>query len=219
MFSECRPASSSVDLLSGDVDAVALLTTLSKLQIGSGLVRISAGMVGILLNSWSSDPIHPSLTMTLRISNAACMLIPFPHVQAFVLVVGSLSQFTFYLFGVNELVANVVAGVKPGHESFRLSIGTFGKRHRRAVGISSAFGRDCLNRGIELGTVCVENLYDIPVRTIRCQDELVGPSRQDPSGHLNRLAKGELRHLIFVVRLSGQLENESKSDNETSDHV
>ena len=85
-----------------------------------------------------------------------------------VLVIGSLSQFTFRLFGVNELVANVVAGIKPGHESFRLSIGMLGKRHRSAMGISSAFGRDCLNRGKELGTVCVENLHDILVRIIRC---------------------------------------------------
>ena len=30
----------------------ALLTTVSKLQIENGLVRISAGLVGILLNLW-----------------------------------------------------------------------------------------------------------------------------------------------------------------------
>src|ERR1700733_1461455 len=37
----------------GFVDAVALPTTVSKLHVGNGLVRISAGMVGILLNSRS----------------------------------------------------------------------------------------------------------------------------------------------------------------------
>ena len=35
------------------VDAVVLLTTVSKLHIENRLVRISAGMVGILLNSCS----------------------------------------------------------------------------------------------------------------------------------------------------------------------
>jgi|SRR6266404_6461791 len=209
---------SSVDLVSGLVDAVAYLATLSKLQIGNGLVRISAGMVGILLNSWSSDPAHPSLTIT-RSQQRSLHAHSISARSGMVLVIGSLSQFTFYLGGVNELVANVVAGIKPGHESFRLSIGTLGKRYRRAIGFSAAFGRDCLNRGIKLSTVCIENLYDIPVRIIRCQDELVGTSRQDPSRHLNRLAKGKLRHLIFVVRMSGHLENESKSDNETSDHA
>jgi hypothetical protein len=42
-----------------------LLTTVSKLQTGNGLVRISAGMVGILLNSRSprenSNDLHLSL--------------------------------------------------------------------------------------------------------------------------------------------------------------
>ena len=46
------------------VDAVALLTTVSKLQIEYGLVRISAGLVGILLNSCSqrqnSNDLHLS---------------------------------------------------------------------------------------------------------------------------------------------------------------
>ena len=66
-----------------------------------------------------------------------------------VLVIGSLSQFTFQMFGVNELVANVVAGIKPSHQGFRLSVGTFGKRHRSVIGFPSALGRDCLNSGIE----------------------------------------------------------------------
>jgi hypothetical protein len=34
------------------VDPVALLTTLSKLSVENGIVRISAGMVEILLNSY-----------------------------------------------------------------------------------------------------------------------------------------------------------------------
>src|SRR6266436_7429273 len=130
-------------------------------------------MVGILLNTWSSDrPSQPynypkNQQRSLHADSISA------H-SGIVLVIGSLSQFTFYLFGVNELVANVVAGIKPGHKSFRLSIRTLGKRHRGAIGLSSAFGRNCLNRGIELGTVCVENLYDIPVGIIRRQDELVG---------------------------------------------
>jgi hypothetical protein len=47
-----------------------LLTTVSKLQIGNGLVRISAGMVGILLNSCSprenANDLHLSLGFVLR---------------------------------------------------------------------------------------------------------------------------------------------------------
>jgi len=40
---------------SGDrVNTFALLTTVIKLPVGNGLVRISAGMVGILLNSCST---------------------------------------------------------------------------------------------------------------------------------------------------------------------
>jgi hypothetical protein len=49
---------------------MALLTTLSKLHIESGLVRICAGMVGILLNSCSprksSNDLHLSLGFVLR---------------------------------------------------------------------------------------------------------------------------------------------------------
>jgi len=40
-----------VHLLSGLLTLWALLTTVSKPEIACGLVRISAGMVGILLNS------------------------------------------------------------------------------------------------------------------------------------------------------------------------
>ena len=47
-----------------------LFTTVSKLQTGNGLVRISAGMVGILLNSCyprvNSNDLHLGLGFVLR---------------------------------------------------------------------------------------------------------------------------------------------------------
>jgi hypothetical protein len=46
-------SSSCVERVSGDDQP--LLTSVSKLHIGNGLVRISAGMVGILLNSCSGE--------------------------------------------------------------------------------------------------------------------------------------------------------------------
>ena len=54
----------------GLIDAVALLTIVSKLHFRNGLVRISAGMVGILLNSYSLrenfNDLHLSLGFVLR---------------------------------------------------------------------------------------------------------------------------------------------------------
>jgi hypothetical protein len=51
------------------VDAVALLTAVSKLHIAYGVVRVSARMVGILLNSCSQtrnfNHLHPSLRFVL----------------------------------------------------------------------------------------------------------------------------------------------------------
>jgi hypothetical protein len=48
------------------VDAVALLTTVSKLHIACGVVRVSARMVGILLNSCSQGQNSNDLHLSLR---------------------------------------------------------------------------------------------------------------------------------------------------------
>jgi hypothetical protein len=48
------------------VDVVALLTTVSKLHIACGVVRVSARMVGILLNSCSQRESYNDLHLSLR---------------------------------------------------------------------------------------------------------------------------------------------------------
>jgi len=50
------------------VDAVVLLTTVSKLQIACGVVRVSARMVGILLNSFSQRQNLNHSDLSLRLS-------------------------------------------------------------------------------------------------------------------------------------------------------
>ncbi len=67
----CRPSQADYCIAAtlAHAHAVALLTTVSKLHIAYGVVRVSARMVGILLNSCSqrqnSNDLHLSLRFVL----------------------------------------------------------------------------------------------------------------------------------------------------------
>jgi hypothetical protein len=61
-----KRAAGSTTIANRSVDAVALRAILSKLHVGIGLVRISAGMVGILLNSCALKQKHQRITVSLQ---------------------------------------------------------------------------------------------------------------------------------------------------------
>ena len=72
---------------------------------------------------------------------------------------------------------------------------------------------------MELGALRVEDLDKIAAGVTPCHYELVVTRRQNFPWHLHCFAERNLRQLIRFVRVSGQFENESKCDDETSDHT
>src|ERR1700686_3678195 len=130
-----------------------------------------------------------------------------------------LSEFLFGLLGINELIPSFAARIEPLQECFWLSSSLLRQRDHGVSSWLLALRWNGLQRCIQDGPVRIEDLHKVSVRRTVDQLKKVGTGRQYLTRNLNGLAESHCGGFVILVSMSGELEEEGKSNDQAYGNV